>query len=74
MTPFSLTVKNVSASTIKAEASNGALIEIPTSAIHGLPKEGETIRLIAVAANAEESGSKTFARTLLNELLADSSS
>ncbi len=70
--PLSLTVTEVTDTFILATTSDGQRLRLPKEAVHGTPKPGQDLRLLAVAIGAEDAGKTDFARSLLNELLGPS--
>ena len=72
--PLSLTIQDIQADFLTVRTPDGQTWQLPTNAIHGTPKAGQELRMIAVAPFAEDAGKQAFAHSLLNELLGHSPS
>ena len=67
--PLRLTVRSVEGERLTAETERGEAWTLPLSAVHGTPRPGMELRVIAAAAGSEDAGKTELARSILNELL-----
>ena len=72
--PMTLTIQEIVADVATCRTMDGQVWRIPLNAIHGTPKAGSELRLIAAASGAEDAGKTEFAHAIINELLGSTSS
>ena len=74
MQPLTLIVQEVNQTVVTAKTPDGQVWRFPLTAVHGTPKIGQELTLVALAVGAEDAGQSAFAKTLLNEILNSSPS
>ncbi len=66
--PLVLRIADIKNQTVTVTTVDGQTWSLPQTAIHGQPKVGQELRLIAAVAGAEDAGTTAMARSLLNEI------
>ncbi|GEM_PF-3917004 len=71
MTALSLTIQEVSDALVVAKNDQGEVWRLPRTSVIGVPRVGQAIRVLGIIPGQEQEDQRTFARTLLEELLHD---
>ena len=66
--PLILRVTDIKNQTVTVTTPDGQTWSLPQTTIHGQPKIGQELRLIAAVSGAEDAGTTAMARSLLNEI------